>query len=471
MPAPWPEHPLARILPGLESADDLSILASRCLASLASLLDLGHGALHLFAAETRQLHCVGRIGSHTPVAAPDLQDGWSGPCIDLQTPIDVPQAGQPVGILQTVLLPLSCRGHALGILELGTRAVLAAPQQTVLAMLMPVLGQCIDAHRQRKHALALQAALEGCEHKLLALAQQAQLPIPVPVDPAQTRIQAEARYLQLVAMSDALPLVVFQLQTNADGAHRYNFINHRVQQILGVSAEALLLQPDLRWRHVHADDKSAQLDALRSAAAGLRAGLAPQKVEATMRVLFDGRQRWIVFSYSPSRPDAAGVVVWNGFYQDITDRRQAQDKLIESEAYNKMLFQQSHRAMVVYDPVAAGYIDCNEAAVKLYGFSSRDQVLGKTPLDVSSPTQYDGTDSLTKMQQQNHAALAHGVEIFEWKHRRPSGEDWDAMCYLMEFNHGGRKLLQFTLDDITERKRNERQLLFSNNVVENTGPM
>ena len=89
------------------------------------------------------------------------------------------------------------------------------------------------------------------------------------------------------------------------------------------------------------------------------------------------------------------------------------------------------------------------------GFSSREDVIGKTPRDVSAPTQYDGADSLAASQRHDHSALTRGVEVFEWRHQRPDGEIWDAMVHLMLFNYCGRKLLQFTLDDITDRKRNE----------------
>lgn len=137
---------------------------------------------------------------------------------------------------------------------------------------------------------------------------------------------------------------------------------------------------------------------------------------------------------------------------------QQQDELKESEAYSRMLFQESHRPIVIYDPVENGFIDCNAAAAKIYGYASREEVLGKTPLDVSAPTQYNGMDSKTASEQQDHSALEHGIEIFEWRHQRPNGEIWDALVYLMAFNYRGRSLLQFTLDDITENKRNQAEL-------------
>ena len=127
---------------------------------------------------------------------------------------------------------------------------------------------------------------------------------------------------------------------------------------------------------------------------------------------------------------------------------------------------------MVFDPEVNGFIDCNKAAVKIYGYSMREDVLGKTPLDVSAPTQYDGTNSATASQRRDQSALTNEMESFEWRHQRPNGEIWDAMVHLMAFNYRGRRLLQFTLDDITERRkieealRENRQLLES--VLENS---
>ena len=271
----------------------------------------------------------------------------------------------------------------------------------------------------------------------------------------RTRAQAEAARQQLVAMSEALPLAMFQMEFRADGDVRYNFIGSRVEQILGVPIEELTADPSVRWRHVYREDAQVARATLANATQRVRAGETERSVEMVVRAVPNGQLRWVLSSAHAAPPLPDGTVIWNGFYQDITERKQAEDKLKESEAYNKMLFQESHRPIVVYDPAADGFIDCNPAAVKMYGFSSREDVLGKTPSDVSAPTQYDGADSLAASQRHDHSALTRGVEVFEWRHQRPDGEIWDAMVHLMLFNYCGRKLLQFTLDDITDRKRNE----------------
>jgi PAS domain S-box-containing protein len=157
------------------------------------------------------------------------------------------------------------------------------------------------------------------------------------------------------------------------------------------------------------------------------------------------------------------------YRQTIAERRRielSESALQESESYNKILFQQSHRAIVVFDPEAGCFIDSNQAAAEIFGYSSPEEIVGKTPLDMAAPTQYDGTDSAVASQRRDRSALTQGIESFEWRHRRPSGETWDAMVHLMAFSYRDRRLLQATLDDITERKRTEEALRESRQLLE-----
>jgi two-component system sensor histidine kinase/response regulator len=157
--------------------------------------------------------------------------------------------------------------------------------------------------------------------------------------------------------------------------------------------------------------------------------------------------------------------------KDIAAQKSAQRRLQQSEAYNAMLFQQSRRAMVVMEEANGTFIDCNDAAVQIYGFASREELLGKTPRDISAPLQHGGVPSDIAATAIIQKAMDDGYVVFEWREQRPSGEQWDGLVHLMRFEHGGSGVLQFTVDDITERKRADKQLQFSRRVVENAGPM
>jgi PAS domain S-box-containing protein len=135
--------------------------------------------------------------------------------------------------------------------------------------------------------------------------------------------------------------------------------------------------------------------------------------------------------------------------------RQLNARLKISEGFRKRVFEGSHVPVVVMDAVTGQYMDCNPAAVAIYGFSSRAETVRKTLLDVSAPLQYDGGSSQERIRRHFEKALGEGKADFEWRHQRPDGAFWDARVRLMSFESDHRRLLQFTLEDITLRKRAE----------------
>jgi PAS domain S-box-containing protein len=142
-----------------------------------------------------------------------------------------------------------------------------------------------------------------------------------------------------------------------------------------------------------------------------------------------------------------------GTHADISERKRAEEALKESEAFRRRVFDSSRVPMIVMDGATFRYIDCNPAAAEIYGFSSIEEAIGKTPLDVSAALQSDGTPSAEKAHFYVKKALAEGMVVFEWRHQRSDGEIWDAEVHLMSFQAENRQFLQFTLQDITERKR------------------
>lgn len=150
-----------------------------------------------------------------------------------------------------------------------------------------------------------------------------------------------------------------------------------------------------------------------------------------------------------------------GIIEDITEKKVVEERLKASEAFLKRIFEGSRVPIVIMDAQTYCFLDCNQAAVDIYRFASKQDVVGKRPLDFSAPEQYDGTDSVIKANDYIIKAIEEGMVVFEWLHQRPDGERWDAEVHLMSFQADNRQLLQFTLHDITHRKQLEEQLLQS----------
>ncbi len=166
-----------------------------------------------------------------------------------------------------------------------------------------------------------------------------------------------------------------------------------------------------------------------------------------------GEERLLAWHNSLIRDDKGAITGMLGSAEDITERRQAEAAQREHESFRKRIFESSQMPIIVMEAHSYRYIDCNPAAVAIYHCASRAELLGHTPLDFSAPVQYDGTPTSIKARFYIERSLAEGRIVFEWLHRRADGELWDGEVHLMSFTSDNRRFLQFTLQDITERRR------------------
>ncbi len=121
-------------------------------------------------------------------------------------------------------------------------------------------------------------------------------------------------------------------------------------------------------------------------------------------------------------------------------------------------FESSPLAMLVMDTRTSRFVDCNPAALHTYGYPTREALLARSALDLSTRAQADGRSSVEKGAAYFERAKQSGVVLFEWRHRRPDGSEWDGEGHLMAFELDGRPLMQFTMQDVSLRKRTEAAL-------------
>lgn len=141
-------------------------------------------------------------------------------------------------------------------------------------------------------------------------------------------------------------------------------------------------------------------------------------------------------------------------YEEI---KKGQESLRKSKEFRKRVFENSRMPIVVMDAITLIFLDCNPAAIEILGYSTKEETLGKTPMDNSPEFQYDGAPSEEKAKEFIRQALENTSIVFEWINKRPNGELWDAEVHLLSFSIEGRKMLQFSLIDITERKQMDQE--------------
>ncbi|MCK9631207.1 MAG: PAS domain S-box protein [Methanoregula sp.] len=128
----------------------------------------------------------------------------------------------------------------------------------------------------------------------------------------------------------------------------------------------------------------------------------------------------------------------------------------ESEEKFRGIFEKIHDALILF--TEDGCIDCNRHALELYGFPSKEEILGMLPADVSPPVQPDGQDSRSASAAHICAVFHKGVERFEWLHQKKDGSTFLADILLSSFELDGRQVFLSSVRDITEQKRNEEAL-------------
>ena len=132
-------------------------------------------------------------------------------------------------------------------------------------------------------------------------------------------------------------------------------------------------------------------------------------------------------------------------------------ELQHSEARYSTLFEASADAVMVLDDCVV--IDCNPAALRMFGAAQRESLVGQRPSDLSPPTQPDGVDWQVAATQRAEQAGLQASVAFEWLHQRiDNGAIFMTEVLLCRVDVDGRPLVQATVRDISTRKLAEQQL-------------
>ena len=170
----------------------------------------------------------------------------------------------------------------------------------------------------------------------------------------------------------------------------------------------------------------------------------------------EGKPCWIQLEIEPVFDSNGKLTNFLGTQSDITERKRQSEVIERSEEKFRTLFESSRDAVLVL--TKRGFVNGNDSAVKMFGISSSEAFCNINPADISPPQQPDGRDS---QEAANEAiAVTHrlGKNLFEWRHMRSDGSEFDAEVLLSAFDFQGEPALQASVRDITHRKRHETEL-------------
>ncbi len=230
------------------------------------------------------------------------------------------------------------------------------------------------------------------------------------------------------------------------------YFSPRWKEMLGYTEAELSNNLESWSSNVHPDDLPEAMQSVEN----FLSGKTPEyHIEFRMRHK-DGDYVDILSRGTLVRDEQGTPVRFVGTHVDMTEQKRAEKMALESEQKFRTIFDSTADAMMLLDET--GFIDCNQATLKIFGYDSRAEFCSKHPADLSPPTQADGQDSLDKANEMIATAMEQGKNFFEWTHHRTNGENFPAEVLLTSMQLEGKTVLEAVVRDITERKQAEQLL-------------
>lgn len=136
----------------------------------------------------------------------------------------------------------------------------------------------------------------------------------------------------------------------------------------------------------------------------------------------------------------------------------------QQELYD-LVFKNTYSGIIIIDIEDNRFADCNNQAVSMLGYDTKESVLHLHPAEFSPEFQPDGRRSDEKAEEMIAQAVKNGSNLFEWKHKTKDGRTFWAEVSLTYGVLNGKRVLYVVLQDIDDRKKAEEALVDSHNLL------
>ncbi len=165
-----------------------------------------------------------------------------------------------------------------------------------------------------------------------------------------------------------------------------------------------------------------------------------------------GARIWISINVHVVRDKAGAVCFYEGTFQDITDRRRAEENLLESEERYRTAIEHSNDGVVLIRDGRHIYV--NRKYLDIHGYDSPDEVLGKTLAATVHP------DDLARVERTNELRSRGepSPERYELKAIKKDGSHIFIEISVTAITYRGETVTLAYARDITDRKQAEEAL-------------
>ncbi|MEG3937080.1 PAS domain S-box protein [Microcoleus sp. S36b_A3] len=262
---------------------------------------------------------------------------------------------------------------------------------------------------------------------------------------------SEAKFQKLSAN---LPGMIYQCLLRPDGSVSFPYMSLASREMFELEAEAVVQNSALLVDLVHPDDRQNYYESIGVSAQSLQ----PWQWEGRL-VLPSGKIRWF---QTNSRPEAKenGDILWDGITIDVTDRKQAELALQESQQFIQKVADATPGILYLYDLEEQRNIYSNNSLLALLGYTFDDIIAMESSM---IPQLIHPEDLLLIVK--HHASLVEvedgEIREIEYRMRAADGQFLWLQSRDTIFSRNadgqGKVIIGFSLD-ITTRKQAEEAL-------------
>jgi PAS domain S-box-containing protein len=175
----------------------------------------------------------------------------------------------------------------------------------------------------------------------------------------------------------------------------------------------------------------------------------------------DGSHGCAETSVSLLRNDKGEIIGFRSVGRDITKRKQAEEALRQSEENYRALFDSAVIGTVVLDAETLKIVMVNQAAVKMFGFSSSEEALEVDPFGFILPDDRERYLEIAKkalFEQNSH-------EAYEIRAMTKDGREKWINATATTIMHKGKLAALISFADITEQKKQNERLMMTDRLA------
>ncbi|MDD2320635.1 MAG: PAS domain S-box protein, partial [Geobacteraceae bacterium] len=160
--------------------------------------------------------------------------------------------------------------------------------------------------------------------------------------------------------------------------------------------------------------------------------------------------RFFQITASPIRDSQGAIVAGLEIVREITDQKNMEERVTQSERKFRMLFDYAPDAIFIHLP-EGGFVEANEMATEWLGYP-HEQLLSMLPGDLTSPDRASGiTEKMDEV-------LMHGSLVFETGTVASNGRIIPTEVKARVIQFEGQQAVLCYCRDITERKQSEKSI-------------